>query len=157
MDEKEIEKYLEQYYRISNTIIKFRNLPLSFDGSYPLQTASIHLIDMIGKKPGANLTELADTLCITRGAVSQMAATHERKGLLTKTRDPNGKDVHFALTNEGRKVYDGHEKFHKDLCKRLSEILDSYSSEELQKFELFVTEIEKAMLFYRKEQEENII
>ena len=45
MNQAESEKLLRQYYRISNTIVHFQNIPLSFDGTTPLRTASIHLCE----------------------------------------------------------------------------------------------------------------
>lgn len=100
-------KFLEQYYRISNTIIRFQNIPLSFNGSIPLRPASIHLIDEIQNHPDANMTEIAQNLGITKGAVSQMVKELEGKGLVKRQRsDRDGRAMHFKLTRAGKKVYD---------------------------------------------------
>lgn len=152
MRQKETEKYIEQYYRISNTILRFQNIPLSFHGTTPLRTAPIHLIDMIGKHPQDNLTELAQRLGITKGAVSQMASSLERKGLIMKLKSPeNQKNILFQLTDEGKKVYNGHEEYHKELYHRLGSILDQFSDSELKRFQEFMTAIEESMMEYSRQ------
>lgn len=144
-------KFLEQYYRISNTIIRFQNIPLSFNGSMPLRPASIHLIDEIQNHPESNMTEIAQNLGITKGAVSQMIKELESKGLVTRQRSAkDGRAMHFTLTRAGIKVNEGHEAFFNDLYERVEEKLDSYSVEEVAHFEEIVSIIEDTFRHYRK-------
>lgn len=134
MKEDLFQELLEQYYKLSNTIVHFKNKTFSFDGSEPVLTASMHLIDMIVKHPGANMTELAEHLGITKGAVSQMASTLEKKKIITRQRlEEDSRNVSFELTNEGWKIYNGHEQMHKDLYAGIHEILESYSEEDVAK------------------------
>lgn len=144
-------KFLEQYYRISNTIIRFQNIPLSFNGSIPLRPASIHLIDEIQNHPDANMTEIAQNLGITKGAVSQMVKELEGKGLVKRQRsDRDGRAMHFKLTRAGEKVYDGHAAFFNDLYERVEKKLESYSVDEVAHFEEIVSIIEDMFRHYRK-------
>lgn len=149
VDEKVMEKYLEQYYRISNSIIRFRNIPLSFNGSYPLRTSSIHLIDMIGKKPDMNVTQLAEAFGLTKGAVSQMTSNLEKNGLIKRRKaEGDDKNVYFDLTEEGWKVFHGHEEYHRNLYQKVGNMLDEYSTEELERFSKVIDAIEDAMNEY---------
>lgn len=149
---KNSEKLLEYYYRIANSILHFQNIPLSFNGSIPLRTAPIHLIDMIGKHPYANLTELAEKLGITKGAVSQMSASLIKKGILKKSSfEGNSKNVRFELTDEGWKIYNGHEIYHHELYQKLDALLEDFSPKELEKFLQVLTVVSETMQKYEKE------
>ena len=128
-------------------IIRMRNIPMSFDGSVPLKTASVHMIDLIGKFPGYNLTDIAEHLGVTKGAVSQMAALLEKKGVIERKKG-EGNNICFSLTPEGRKVFNGHERYHKDLYAKLARIIGDYSEEDLNKLDLLMSQVEKSMLEY---------
>lgn len=150
MDDKNFIVILEQFYRITNKINKMRNTPLSFDGTKPLNTAAIHLIDIIGKHKGYNLTEIADILGFTKGAVSQMTSKLERENLIMKQKHAtNDKDVYFCLTEEGRRVYEGHEKLHEGLYTRLEEIFAQFSNEDIDKIKAALKEIDTCMTEYK--------
>lgn len=150
MDNKNFIVILEQFYRITNKINKMRNTPLSFDGTELLNTAAIHLIDIIGKHQGYNLTEIADTLGITKGAVSQMTSKLESKNLIMKQKgETNDKDVYFSLTEEGMRVYQGHEKLHEGLYTRIEEIFSQFSNEDIDKIKTALNEIDICMTEYK--------
>ena len=45
---KKLQKLTEEFYKITGKIAKLRNKEFSFNGTEPLNTAAIHLIDVIG-------------------------------------------------------------------------------------------------------------
>lgn len=131
---KDLQKLIESFYEINGKINKQRNNLISFDGTEPLNTASIHLIDVIGKHPDYNATKIAEVLGNTKGAVSQMSVKLEEKGLIRRKRSKtNDKEITFVLTEEGQKVFDGHEKLHEQLYQKLEGLLDDFSKEDVQK------------------------
>lgn len=141
---KELETLIENFYEINGKINKQRNRLISFDGTEPLNTASIHLIDVIGKHPDYNATRIAQVLGNTKGAVSQMSAKLEEKGLIKRIRS-NEKEITFILTNEGKKVFDGHAQLHAQLYQRLEILLDEFSKEDVQKIQKAFQVINKCM------------
>lgn len=140
---------VEQFYRITNKMNKMKNIPLSFDGTELINTAAIHLIDMIGKHEEWNLTEIADAMGVTKGATSQMASKLEAKDLIIKAKNTgNDKDIKFCLTEEGRKVYDGHEKLHEELYSKISKILEEFTDKDIKKIMKALNQIDQCMSKY---------
>lgn len=147
---KDLQEFIEEFYRITNLIQQARLQKISFDGSPALQTASIHFIETIGKHEDANMTELAVKLDITKGAVSQMAKKLEDKGLIIRSHnDSNDKDTFFHLTQEGWKVFNGHEKLHSEMYSKIERTLQELSPEDLKKAKQIFSEIETCMKEYQ--------
>lgn len=140
---------LEQFYKINGKINKMRSTPIRFEGTEPLNTAAIHLIDVIGKHPEYNVTQIAQTLGNTKGAVSQMTAKLERKGLLEKRQAAaSDKEIQFVLTDEGRKVYDGHERLHAELYQRLECLFRDFTPEDVEKLKKAGDAIDECLTEY---------
>lgn len=145
----DLRQLIESFYQITGKINKMRNSLISFDGTEPLNTAAIHLIDVIGKHPDYNATQIAEVLGNTKGAVSQMTAKLEHKGLIKKQKSgSNEKELTFLLTESGRRVFDGHEKLHAELYRRLEEILGEFSAEDVEKIKKAFAAIDDCMTEY---------
>ena len=146
----ELQEFVEQFYRITNMAQQMRSKKISFDGTPALQTASIHFIEMVGKHEDANMTELADMLSITKGAVSQMAAKLVEKNLIVKTHSgSNEKDTYFRLTEEGWKVFYGHERLHEKMYGEIEGILSQLTADDLEKAKKIFDGIESCMSEYQ--------
>lgn len=145
----ELQRLTEEFYRITGKITKLRNKQFSFNGTEPLNTAAIHLIDVIGKHPEYNATQIANSLGNTKGAVSQMAAKLEEKGLIIRKKsDESDKEITYILTADGQRVYDGHENLHNELYARLDEILGDMSAEDFDKMQNVLKAIDDCMTEY---------
>jgi len=140
---------VESFYQITGKINKMRNNLICFEGTEPLNTAAIHLIDVIGKHPDYNATQIAEVLGNTKGAVSQMTAKLERKGLIRRQKSTaNEKELTFLLTESGQKVFDGHERLHAELYQRLDEILGEFSADDVAKIKKAFAAIDECMTEY---------
>ncbi|MBC2714220.1 MAG: MarR family transcriptional regulator [Desulfobacteraceae bacterium] len=118
---------IEKFYQLMNKFNELENMPYDFGIGETMYPSEIHTIDAIGKNSGINVTELAKTLCITKGAVSQMITKLKNRGFINKVRSvDNDKEVLLILTDKGKKAFDGHEQFHNamyvDLADYLSDI-----------------------------------
>ena len=79
------------------TAFEFRGIKL-----YP---SEIHLSLLIQRERNTNATRIAERLAITKGAVSQNISRLEKKGILTKTKDPNKKnELTITFTPMGKEV-----------------------------------------------------
>ena len=146
----ELQNFIEQFYRSTSKIQQMRTKKLSFDGTPPLQTASIHFIEMIGKHKESNMTEFARMLGITKGSVSQMAKTLEEKRLIRRVKgEENDKDTYFVLTEEGRKIYEGHEKLHEEMYSEIETVLSELTPEDMEKAVRIFSRIESCMDEYK--------
>ena len=68
--------------------------------------AEMQTISMIGENPEINMTQLADHMGVTRGAVSQVIRKLAAKKLVVRTNHRNQKEVNLGLTESGRIVHD---------------------------------------------------
>lgn len=95
-----------------------------------LYEAEIHLIKAIKESDGDHLTALAEKLIITKGAVSQVLARLQKKGMATKEYDPEKRSrLIIRLTEKGETAYAAHEKYHHEFDRAVMELLDGYSQE----------------------------
>lgn len=79
-----------------------------------LSKAEIHTIAAVGAHPGINITTLANTLGITKGAASQMIYKLVDKGAIKKKGSPNSDaEVVLTLTEAGQKNYAIHNEYHR--------------------------------------------
>ncbi len=80
-----------------------------------LYPAEIHMVMAVDMRDGAGVTELAEELGITKGAVSQLVTKLVKKGLLLKEPDPeNGSRVVVMTTEIGHAASENHLAFHRD-------------------------------------------
>ena len=84
------------YLEKKKSVIEYRGVRL-----YP---SEIHLMAVIAEDQATNATVMANKLGITKGAVSQTFARLEKKGILTKIKDPYNKNevtAYFTELGEG--------------------------------------------------------
>ena len=100
-----------------------------------------HCIDYIGKAELPNVTKIAETMQMTRGAISKMTKKLLAKGLIDKyTLESNKKEIYFRLTESGMELYREHEKRHKLWEQRDSKFLEQYSPDEIETITKFMRE-----------------
>jgi len=139
-------KLSEVFLRIMHKVIENQKKPRRYGIDDLLYPSEIHTIMMIGIHKDVHISELARFLGITRGAVSQMVARLENKGLIGKKTDPqNATRSLLSLTNKGKVAYYAHEQYHEETDTPLIEYItdlteDQYifAQEFLQKLEEMV-------------------
>ncbi|HCE12623.1 MAG TPA: MarR family transcriptional regulator [Enterococcus sp.] len=76
-------------------------------------STEVHLIEAIHDLPHPNVTQLAETLFLTRSAVTKLTQKLLKKAAITRYQSPeNKKEILFALTEEGQSVYEIHRDLH---------------------------------------------
>ena len=133
MNDQNCQMLVEQFYYVAGRMSKLRTAPICLEGAEPLNLPAIHMIDMIEKHPDYKLTQIAEILDVTKGAISQMAQKLEQKGLIRKVEHPeNEKNIYFQLTEAGRQVYDGHEKLHREMYSKLKKMLAPFNDQDAE-------------------------
>lgn len=100
-----------------------------------------HCIDFIGRLELPNVTKIAEHMHMTRGAISKMTKKLLAKGLIEKyTLETNKKEIYFRLTEQGRLLFDEHDKRHKRWEKRDMEFLARYPKEKVETVYQFMKE-----------------
>ncbi|MBP2651419.1 MAG: transcriptional regulator, MarR family [Firmicutes bacterium] len=104
---------VEIMMRIINKASSAMAEPHNFGTDEVLYASELHMLDVIGKNPGINVTEIAEKLGITKGAVPKIIRKLVDKDLIFRyqTKD-NKKIVKFKLTDKGRIAFQGHIEFH---------------------------------------------
>jgi DNA-binding MarR family transcriptional regulator len=89
--------------RIINRLIFLEKRSVFQLGSLKLHPSEIHLMKVVRERPDLNAGEIAQRLGVSNGAVSQTLARLERKGVITKVKDPSLKNrVTAVFTESGR-------------------------------------------------------
>lgn len=113
-----------------------------------------HCIDFIGRLELPNVTKVAESMSMTRGAISKMTKKLLAKGLIEKyTLETNKKEIYFRLTETGKVLFEEHDKRHKRWEKRDMEFLSRYSGGEIEAVHRFMQEFNR----YLEEQIEEIV
>ncbi len=79
----------ERIRRIINRLIFLEKRSVIQQEGVRLHPSEIHLMQVIKERPELNAGEMAQQLAVSNGAVSQTLARLERKGVITKSRDPS--------------------------------------------------------------------
>ncbi|MGD9210179.1 MAG: MarR family transcriptional regulator [Desulfobacteraceae bacterium] len=96
---KQIENVINKIlFKEKKKIFKFKEVSL-----YP---SEVHLMLVIKNDIDTNVTQIAKQLGLTKGAISQTLLRLEKKGIITKTKDPyNKNELKLSLTDFGEKAY----------------------------------------------------
>ena len=137
-------KLAEAFLRIVHQMMENQKKPRHYGIDELLYPSEIHTIMMIGMHRDVHVSELARFLGVTRGAVSQMVAKLEGKGLIEKKADPkNGKIVLLSLTTKGKVAYYAHEQYHEEADAPLIDYMANLTEEQYAFAVKFLEKIEE--------------
>lgn len=93
-----------------------------------------HFVMAIGPGEGRTMSEIAQIMNVTQGAVSQTAARLEKKGYIRREKNAaNRRQIIALLTEKGERFYAEHEKYDERTFAHLDEVyLHRFRDEELQ-------------------------
>jgi len=94
--------------------------------------SEVHCIEFIENIVDPNVTKLAESFYMTRGAISKLTKKLIAKGLVESyQRSDNQKEIYFKLTKQGKAIYNIHEQLHRDFQKRDKAVFEHLSEKEL--------------------------
>nr|WP_207735951.1 MarR family transcriptional regulator [Eubacterium sp. 1001713B170207_170306_E7] len=94
--------------------------------------SEVHFIEYIGRNADSNVTRLAESFYMTRGAISKISRKLMEKGVIESYQKPdNKKEIYFRLTARGREVYAVHEALHNAFQKRDKPVFDTITDGQL--------------------------
>ena len=126
---------IHKFEKVMNKYNAWEKKPRYYGTEDLLYRSEVHTIDAIGKNNKINVTELAQYLGITKGAISQMVDKLMKKGMVNKKMvSETENEVSLELTPKGNLVYNGHEEYHKELYAEISKRLNYLSDENLEIF-----------------------
>lgn len=93
--------------------------------------SEIHCIEYVGENEDTNVTKLAESFYMTRGAASKITKKLMEKDLISSYQKPdNKKEIYFRLTEEGKNIYHLHENLHKEFQERDKAVFDPLTDKE---------------------------
>lgn len=103
--------------------------------------SEVHCIECIGRNADSNVTKLAESLYMTRGAISKITKKLMEKGLIESYQKPdNKKEVYFRLTEQGIVIYKIHEELHNEFKERDKAVFEQVTEEQ---FDMMLSFMEK--------------
>lgn len=103
------------------------------------KAAEVHYIECIGKNEDSNVTKLAESLYMTRGAISKITRKLIDKGIVENYQKPdNKKEIYFRLTEHGKKVYQIHEDLHKQFQRRDQVVFEQVTEDQFDSMLRFI-------------------
>ena len=118
------------------------------------KAAEVHYIECIGKNDDSNVTQLAESLYMTRGAISKMTRKLIEKGIIESYQKPdNKKEIYFRLTSYGKEVYTIHDTLHKQFQQRDQVVFDQITAEQFDSMLQFIENYKKHLDGEIKKQE----
>jgi DNA-binding MarR family transcriptional regulator len=146
---KILAEIMEQFVRLVNKFNRFEKAPMDFGVDERIFPSEIHTIEAIGKSHWINVTQLSETLGVTKGAVSQMIGKLVVKKFVKKIKSsPNGKETFLELTDKGKKALKGHDKFHREIYMDFLKYTGNISAKDFRKFKEILTKIESHLDLY---------
>ena len=105
------------------------------------KSSEVHCIEYIGRNVDSNVTKLAESFYMTRGAISKITKKLIKKGIIESYQKPgNKKEIYFRLTEQGKVIYKVHEEMHKEFQERDKAVFEQVSEEQ---FDVMLSFVEK--------------
>ena len=103
------------------------------------KSSEVHCIEYIGRNGDSNVTKLAESFYMTRGAISKLTKKLIKKGLIESyQKSDNKKEIYFRLTAQGNDIYKVHEELHKEFQKRDKVVFEKVTEEQFENMLNFV-------------------
>ena len=97
------------------------------------KSSEVHCIETIGKNADTNVTKLAESFYMTRGAISKLTKKLIKKGLIESYQKPdNKKEIYFSLTPQGKVIDKVHEELHKEFQERDKAVFKQVTEEQFE-------------------------
>ncbi len=130
--------------RVINRLIFLEKRSVFQQRGLRLHPSEIHLMQVIKEQPDLNAGEMAQKLGVSNGAVSQTLARLERKGVITKAKDPALKNrVTAIFTASGSAAIKRFEEERASAMGSFSNYLAGLSERDKKVIEGFLSHIEE--------------
>jgi DNA-binding MarR family transcriptional regulator len=95
------------------------------------KSSEVHCVDYIGRNLDSNVTKLAESFYMTRGAISKITKKLIQKGVIESYQKPdNKKEIYFRLTEQGKVICKIHDELHKEFRERDKAVFDQVTEEQ---------------------------
>lgn len=93
--------------------------------------SEVHCIEAIEKIADPNVTKLAESLYMTRSAISKLTKKLIERDLIESYQKPdNKKEIYYRLTKQGKVIFQIHEDLHKEFQERDKAVFEQVTDEQ---------------------------
>lgn len=129
-----IGKLLRETTALSGAVTSFLDKPRKYSADDSLYMREVHFVVALGGKFEPTMGEMAESLGVTPGAVTQMVSRLEKKGYVSRAKAfADKRQTTLSLTEKGRSLCADHIAFDRKEHQAASELLGEFSDEELEK------------------------
>ena len=105
------------------------------------KSSEVHCIEYIERNADSNVTKLAESYYVTKGAISKITKKLIKKGIIESYQKPdNKKEIYFRLTSQGKVINKVHEELHKEFRERDKAVFEQVTEEQ---FDIMLSFVEK--------------
>ncbi|MBU3129964.1 MarR family transcriptional regulator [Clostridium tagluense] len=117
------------------------NKPKMKDSFKGYNSFEVHCIESIERNVDSNVTKLAESFYVTRGAISKLTKKLIKKGIIESYQKPNNKkEIYFRLTEQGKVINKVHEELHKEFQERDKAVFEQVTEKQ---FDIMLSFVEK--------------
>jgi len=133
-----------QITRVINQLLFLEKKSVFTYRGITLYPSELHLMEVVAADGDDNVTTMAQTLGVTKGAVSQTISRLVKKRIVTKTRDPyNKNELTVQFTATGKRAMETFALLRADAGRRYETYLSSLTDTERQTIGTFLTQVER--------------
>lgn len=142
-----IYELLHQKAATARAYVQYMDSDREYVAADKLYMREAHFVIAIGPGEGKTMSEIAQKLDVTQGAVSQTAARLEKKGYIQRQKCPTNRRQTIArLTAKGEAFYTEHQKYDREMFAHVDDIFFfRYSDEELRMLIDYETSVMRIM------------
>ncbi len=131
MNMNKAEHIIKGFSDVYNKMVSLNKFKME-DSLKEYTSSEVHCIEYIGENVDSNVTKLAESFYMTRGAISKITKKLIKKGAIESYQKPdNKKEIYFRLTKQGQETYKIHEGLHKEFQQRDKVVFDQVTEEQL--------------------------
>ena len=124
------EQVIENFRNVFNKMAWLNKLKMK-DCLGEYKPSEVHCIEYIGKNEEANVTKLAESFYMTRGAISKLTKKLINSDLIESYQKPdNKKEIYFKLKGKGLEIFVIHEALHKEFRDRDKAVFEDISEKQ---------------------------
>ena len=125
-------------------IMKTSSMKNKFGTDVDIYTSEIHIMDVIGRRGAASISEIAELYGVSKAAISKTIDKLEKKGLAVKTIDPSNLSRKIVqLTSKGKTAFDFHIRYHEEYHSEILDYLNGLSEAEFSAINNFIEKNKK--------------
>ena len=142
VNEKDIVDLLVHFERVMGAAKAYQQKPVDYGTGDIIYHSEAVLIKAIKNNPDKNISELAEMLFITKGAISQTTNKLIKRGYIRKFKfEDNKKEIYLKLTDKGKTAYTNIMASYKEPIQKLIKFFES-NENSLELTHKFLDELE---------------